>query len=301
MRVHRDWGTDGFKLEPIAPLVGPFVGRAFLETWWRHRGEGEPILAETDGALLAAHRGLGGVRLMGEADLIDYHSPLGAGVAGLLVDLVAFLPKGTPLSFDSLPGEAAQVVSQGLEQAGVAASVTPHEVAAVLDLSASYDEYLASLDKKERHEIRRKGRRFESVRGAPHLIDDTSLSGLAVFVAMHRTAPGEKGRFMTGEMEAFFADLLLVPGARLDFLVDGEGAAVAAGFGFQDERAYYLYNSAFDPGAGEASPGAVLLDRLIRRAIGERLSRFDLLKGDEAYKFRIGAQRRRLYLVEAST
>jgi CelD/BcsL family acetyltransferase involved in cellulose biosynthesis len=99
-------------------------------------------------------------------------------------------------------------------------------------------------------------------------------------------------------VEAFFSALLELPGTVLDFLVGGDGQALAAGFGFEDERAYYLYNSAYFPAAAEASPGAVLVDLLIGRAIEAGRSRFDLLKGDEAYKFRLGARPRPLYLLE---
>jgi len=301
MRTHDDWGTGGFGLAPLARNVGPFVLRAFLETWWRHRGEGEPMLVETHSAFLPLYVGPGGVRFMGEADLTDYHSPLGVGVEKLLAGLVVTLPQGTVLSFDSLPGEAAHSVRLGLEQAGLATSMEQHESTAVVDLPPSHDDYLASLDKKERHEIRRKLRRFETTCGPPRLVGDSSREALVAFAAMHRAASGDKGRFMTGEMETFFADLLCVDGARLDLLVDGAGNALAAGFGFQDEEAYYLYNSAFNPESGRVSPGAVLIDRLLRRAIGEGLLRFDFLKGDEAYKLRLGARPRPLYVVEACT
>jgi CelD/BcsL family acetyltransferase involved in cellulose biosynthesis len=73
---------------------------------------------------------------------------------------------------------------------------------------------------------------------------------------------------------------------------------VAAAFGFGDDRAYYLYNSAYDPGAAATSPGVVLVDLLVRRCLVEGLARLDLLKGDEVYKFRLGARARPLYAVE---
>ena len=36
------WDSPGFGLPPAAELVGPFPRRPFLDTWWRHRGTGEP-------------------------------------------------------------------------------------------------------------------------------------------------------------------------------------------------------------------------------------------------------------------
>jgi len=69
-------------------------------------------------------------------------------------------------------------------------------------------------------------------------------------------------------------------------------------FGFQDARAYYLYNSAYDTAAATSSPGVILVDLLVHRSITEGLARLDMLKGDEAYKFRLGARPRPLFAVE---
>ena len=100
-------------------------------------------------------------------------------------------------------------------------------------------------------------------------------------------------------MEAFFGSLLRAAGAVLDLLVAPNGTPVAAAFGFEATDSYYLYNSSFDPAAGHVSPGAVLVDRLIEAAIAAGRTRFDFLKGAEAYKFRMGAVERPLFAVEA--
>ena len=44
-----------------------------------------------------------------------------------------------------------------------------------------------------------------------------------------------------------------------------------------------------DPEARELSPGVVLLERLVRRAIERGKCRVDLLRGDEPYKYEWGA------------
>jgi CelD/BcsL family acetyltransferase involved in cellulose biosynthesis len=101
-------------------------------------------------------------------------------------------------------------------------------------------------------------------------------------------------------MERFFTDLTAAAGARIDVLCNEAGTPVASAYGFQDGSGYYLYNSAYEPDAADASPGIVLVTELIRRAIADGLAHFDFLKGDEVYKFRHGAQRRPLYLLEAT-
>jgi len=296
MRIHGDWSTGRFGLPAAASLVGPFAGRAFLETWWRHRGSGEALLVEDDGALLPLWRDGTVIRFLGEADLTDYHSPRGGEVRRLTSAFVSGLEIGDRMVLDSLPDEAAEPIEGGLRDAGLAPERSQHEVAAVLDLPERYEDYLGALSKKQRHEVRRKRRRFEAALGDPELVRDRGR--FAEFVSMHRAAPGEKGRFMTPQLEALFADLLEVPGACLDLLVVGE-QSVAAAFGFEAEDAYYLYNSSFAPGAASASPGVVLIDLLICQAIAAGRRRFDFLKGDETYKFRLGASRRPLWKLEA--
>ncbi len=302
MRVHDDWATPAFDLPPAAAGTGPFTGRELLRRWWEHRrpAGARLELVEGDAGLLPLCRADGAVGFLGEEDLFDYHSPLGAGVPELVAGYVDGLPAGTRVRFDSLPEAAAELVAKGLDHAGLAAEASQHEVTAVVDLPGDFEAYLAGLDAKQRHEVRRKERRFERMVGAPRLVTDTSPAGLAHFVRMHRQAPGEKGSFMTGPMAAFFASLLDVPGAKVDLLVsDGGGDPVAAAVGFATDGAYFLYNSAYDPAHAAASPGVVLLTELIRRAIERGAGRFDFLKGDEEYKFRLGAVRRPLYALEA--
>ena len=121
---------------------------------------------------------------------------------------------------------------------------------------------------------------------------------MAGFARLHRMAKGDKGRFMTERMQAFFADLEASAGAVVDFLGDPQSPAAAA-FGFEHGDAYYLYNSAYDPAASPHSPGIVLVASLIDAAIRSGKKRFDFLKGDEMYKTRLGAGRRTLYELTA--
>lgn len=301
VEIHGDWNTPAFDLPTVAPGAGPFPRRDFLHAWWRYRArEAQLLLVESPTGLMPLYSKEEKIRFLGGADLTDYHSPLGSEPDGLVAALVETLEPGTTVELDSLPAEAAAPLAEGLRRSGLVVRSEPHEVTAVVGLPASYDEWLESLDRKPRHEIRRKLGRFERAGRslAPRRLEGDEA--VSAFTSLHRKAPGKKGGFMDEAMERFFLALHRDVGGVVD-VVDGHGGhPLAAAFGFEDGEAYYLYNSAYDPNAADLSPGAVLVTGLIRRAIRSGLRTFDFLKGDERYKFRFGARRRPLFRVSAT-
>jgi CelD/BcsL family acetyltransferase involved in cellulose biosynthesis len=65
---------------------------------------------------------------------------------------------------------------------------------------------------------------------------------------------------------------------------------VAANFSLDYGDRIYLYNSGFDPGERELSAGLVLLAQNIEQAIQAGRTSFDMLRGDEPYKYRFAAK-----------
>ena len=292
---------EGFGLGAFAPRVGPFPMAEFLRAWWE---EVQPdaravIIAGGDGAL-PLMESAGVIQFMGDSDLTDYHSPLGQDVQGPVDILAAMIDRTTSLDLDSLPGEAATAIAASLSSTGLRPKASEQTVARVLQLPSSIDDYHLLIGKKERHELRRKRRRYEEQVGLATLRTDIGTGfGFDEFVRLHRLAPGDKGTFMTGERHRFFSRLAGQDGWRVDYL-ENDGAATACLFGWTDGADYYLYNSSFDPAFQSASPGQVLLAGMIEHAITEGWGVFDFLKGDESYKARLGAVPRQLFRVEAS-
>ena len=282
-----------------APNTGPFPFAPFLKTVWRHRDDRDADLrtavsAHGAVALAVTDRHVG---FAGQENLTDYHSPIGAEPVAILVEALDGL-SGRTFRFDSLPGEAATAVEEAVRKLGAEPTVTEHEMAAVLTLPQSFDDWLMGIGKKERHEVRRKRRRFEGEFG-PIEVVRAGVEQLEDFCVMHRTAPGDKGAFMTTAMEAYFADLLTDADGVIHLLIC-DGRPLAAAFGFETDDGYYYYNSAFEPDAAHASPGVVLFSTMIANQIERGAAVFDFLKGDETYKFRHGAEPRQLYLVEGT-
>jgi len=296
------WLTDSFNLPPIAPDIGPFPGRSWLETWWKHRGErsSELLIGDTGESLVVLVKEGDRVEFAGEPDLTDYHSPLGSASVPALTKLIEGLPGGSRLVLDSLPEEAADAVGRAVRSAGLTPVVEQHALAAVLTLPDTFDDYLTAIGKKERHELRRKRRKFDRDAGPSHVERRSGADAVALFADLHRRSFGDKGEFMTDDIEGFFLALHNEAGGVMDVLVDGSDRPASAIFSFEDQDGYYLYNSAFDPEMIHLSPGNVMLSHLIERAIDQGKRVFDFLKGDETYKFRLGASERPLFCVTAA-
>ena len=256
------------------------------------------MLAETENSLLPLTLHNNRLEFAGEGDLTDYHSPRGAATA--LTGVVADLPDDTAIYLDSLPEESATAVVAALQAAGLDPAIEQHAVTAVLELPATFDDYLAGLGKKERHELRRKRRRFDAELGTGRIERRSGRDAVALFANLHRQSDGAKGTFMTDAMERFFLDLHTKADGVIDVLLDGSDRPAAAIFSFEDAAGFYLYNSAFEPDLRNLSPGNVVLSHLIERSVAEQKQVFDFLKGDEPYKFRLGAEPRPLFALAAT-
>lgn len=299
MTLPTDAPFDVSELEPLAPAVGPFAELGFLRAVTSFVDEALEVIGDDRGAILVT-RSDGIIRMAGHPDLTDYHSPMGESLDSVVSRLADERANGWALDFDSLPIEAAEPLGTALRSVGCDVSPEQHTVSAVLRLPGTFDDYLAMLSKKQRHEVRRKRRRYEDVLG--EVIHETHPEpgwAFEEFVRLHRLADGAKGDFMTPEREEFFRTLMAIEGWRIDVLrVPGTDRASAALFSYSDRSGVYLYNSSYDPELGDASPGIAIVGTMIETAIDEGLPRFDFLKGDEVYKFRLGAEERPLFRLE---
>jgi CelD/BcsL family acetyltransferase involved in cellulose biosynthesis len=306
--VARDW-TPIVESDPDATV---FHTPRYLKPYWEEFGDGRLQIAIVrrggeDLAAAAFELRDDHVTWLGGSDVTDYMGPVGlpdvrGAAAKELMTAVAGRQDWRVADLAGLPTRSAWLAAlgRGAEDAGLAVEVAEDGVAPFLRLPRSFDEYLARLSGKLRHELRRKDRRLRSAFPDVHLVDvapEAIADGLDRFVGLHRSSPGEKGRFMVLGMELFFrrlADVLLPAGIlRLAFLEAGS-TTLAGAIGFRDGDRFLLYNSAYDHAHRDVSPGVVLVTELIRSAIEEGRAGFDLLKGDLPYKYRFGARPRRI-------
>lgn len=195
-----------------------------------------------------------------------------------------------------------------LRSHGFEVTTKQQEVCPVIELPDTWEAYLESLDKKQRHEIRRKLRRAESDPGELdwYIVDESHTIEQEVdrFLALMSASQHEKAGFLQDAQNVmFFRKLIPVVHQngwlQLSFLrVNGIAAATYLNFVYN--RRVLVYNSGLTPGEyGHLSPGIVLLAYNIRYAIENGYEIFDFLRGDETYKYRMGGKDTRVYMLRA--
>ncbi|MFP4321301.1 MAG: GNAT family N-acetyltransferase [Anaerolineales bacterium] len=247
------------------------------------------------------------VRSIGCVDVTDYLEPIlhAEYIEPALEALAAYTAQQhaqfNMLDFCNIPASAPVLEHWPaiLRQNGFDVDIQQQDVCPVIPLPGSWDDYLQQLNKKQRHEIRRKMRRLKGL-GAEvtwaYITEQDDLSAaLERFFALMRRSSAEKEQFLQNSAHVdFFRRVIpaLQAGGwlKLSFLqLDGQDAAAYIAFDY-DNRVL-LYNSGHDPDIyPEVSPGIMLLSYIIEDAIDAGRSAFDFLRGDEEYKYRMGGQ-----------
>ena len=305
----------------------PFLRHEYLRAWWSSLGGGEwasaelrivtsrdassrlvglaPLMRLTGGDGPRLHL-LGSFEISDYLDLIVPPAQAESFVRGLL-DFLGDEPDGSWQALDLYNLRAAspirRLVLETAEGRGWRATEEPLQPCPAITLPRSWEEYLQSLDKKQRHELRRKMRRAAAHSPAVEMrwIDqgEDLESATQAFLELMRLDP-QKSRFLTEAMEVAFrrlaAEAKQGDWLRLAFLE--VGGDPAAGYLFFDYRnRLWIYNSCLNPAFSELSPGWVLTGLLIQWAIEQGREVFDFLRGGEDYKYRLGGVADSIYRV----
>jgi len=199
-----------------------------------------------------------------------------------------------------------------LEENGLTATVEQNEVCPIIPLPETFDAYLDNvMDSKQGREVRRKMRKAEGYSAQMgslswYIVDDTHdiNAELKKFMALMASSHPEKAAFLQDPQHVKFFESVM-PALRdkgwlqLNFLViDGEPAATYLNFDY--ENMILVYNSGLNPNKfSHLSPGIVLLTYNIQHAIEQGRRVFDFLRGNENYKYRMGAQDAPIYRITA--
>ena len=175
------------------------------------------------------------------------------------------------------------------------------DVSLELELPSTWDEYLASLTGKQRHEVRRKLRRLWEMGDVDyHIVEDSVAvhDVMDTFLKLFSESREDKATFMTAQMESFFRSLAntMAEAGLLRFGIlelDTLPAAMVMYFDYND--CVYLYNSGYNPRYSVLSVGLLCKVLCIKDSIQRGRKRFDFLKGREPYKYHLGGREIPLY------
>ena len=299
-----------------------FLTYEWQTVWWEHLGSGELwivafrcaatnqlvgiaplyLVHETDGI----HAGKTALHLVGCIEVSDYLDLIIAKgwEQPVYVGLMAWLysddaPAWDALDLCNLPQDSLtySFFPEACDHTRCEVQVLKEDTDPQFRLTLHFEPYLQEqVDKKQRHEIRRKQRRAERETEAQFTLvgpQDNLIAEMDDFAALQRASREDKAEFMTPAMRRFFtamAQRLQAAGwLRLTFLsLNGEKAAALLSFEYNGH--YLLYNSGYDPEAyAQLSPGWVLLAYVIQYAIAAGCKVFDFMQGDEEYKYRFGS------------
>ncbi|MEW6287502.1 MAG: GNAT family N-acetyltransferase [Chloroflexota bacterium] len=298
----------------------PFSRYEYLSEWWKTRGGGEwknPCLAllsawENEQLLgiaplfLHEYEGQQTLLLIGSIEISDYldlivrEADLMRFLPALLDFLASSLPEAwsaldwynLPDASPTLPALRAEVERRGWHYHEEIYRPTPR-----IPLNCSFEEYLTRIDKKQRHEIRRKMRRAaESGRVRFYVVDKNADIGpeLEAFFHLMVQEPN-KALFLRDVMRDQMSRSIRAAHEYgylwLGFLeVDGVKAAASLNFDYNNKL--WGYNSGLSRDFMELSPGWVLLAHTIEWCCENGRYEFDFMRGDEEYKYRFGGVNR---------
>jgi len=321
--LHKDFSE--FSAESWNALVEqsstdtPFSRYEYLSEWWKTLGGGEwqnaelILVSATENdqligiapLFIADYNGQRALMLVGSIEISDYldlivrEQELPRFLSGLLDFLASTLQPAdnwSALDWYNLPDSSATLAALKAEseKRGWSYHEEIYRPTPRIPLNGSFEEYLARIDKKQRHEIRRKMRRaaesekhvrFTIVNGTQDI--DSEINA---FFDLMVQDPGKEDFLhpaMREQMTVTIQNAHSQGYLWLAFL-EVDGAKTAASLNFDYKNKLWGYNSGVSREHMELSPGWILLAHTIQWCCENGRYEFDFMRGDEEYKYRFG-------------
>ena len=298
----------------------PFLRYEYQQAWWEHRGGGEwknaqlILVTAREGERLVGIAPLfiaeyeeqpalllnGSIEISDYLDLIVRKDDHANFVTGLLDYLASALADNwSKLDWYNLPDDSPTLAAlkAEAEKRGWAHLEEIYRPTPRVAFTGDFEEYLSRIDKKQRHELRRKMRRAEE-------------SGRVKFTIIPKEVDIEP------ELETFFHLMIQDPN-KASFLkevmrdqmstslraahdygylwlafLEVDGVKAAASLNFDYKGKLWGYNSGVSRDHMELSPGWVLMGHVFQWCCENGRYEFDFMRGDEDYKYRLGGVNR---------
>lgn len=178
------------------------------------------------------------------------------------------------------------------------------DVCPYISLPATWEEYLSTLSKKSRYNIRKKRRILDAAhKNRFYIISDArALEGaMESSVQLHKKRMEMKriksfsttDKFWAFQLEVakkFFKQQRLFLG-----IMEVNGSPVASQYGFSIDNKIFHYQTGFDPHYHKYSLGLVSIGHMIENAIKGGFGEYDFLRGKEDYKFHWTKNQREIF------
>jgi CelD/BcsL family acetyltransferase involved in cellulose biosynthesis len=167
----------------------------------------------------------------------------------------------------------------------------------------TWPSYLAALGSQHRYNFQRRLKNLHKqfdVRFEPARTEAERAEALRILIALHHMRWGERGGsdgLHTPSLLSFheeFSRLAFARGWLRLFVLRLDGKPAAALYGLRYGRVFYFFQSGFDAAYAKESVGLVTMGLAIKSALEEGAEEYDLLHGDEGYKFQWARETRDL-------
>jgi CelD/BcsL family acetyltransferase involved in cellulose biosynthesis len=171
----------------------------------------------------------------------------------------------------------------------------------------TWDSYLETLGRAHRANLRR---RLRQAHGKFDLVfaraetNEERRAALQALIRLHLARWRDRGvseAFATPALVAFHDEvtaLALARGWLRLYVLALDTVPVASLYGLRYGRTFSFYQSGFDPAFARWSVGLITMALAIQQAIAEGADEYDMLHGDEAYKFLWAREQRELSRLE---
>ncbi|MBI5619780.1 GNAT family N-acetyltransferase [Candidatus Gottesmanbacteria bacterium] len=272
-------------------IHAPFFTYQWHELWYEVLGKDwQPYVLVVDDVIIAPFaRKDDEVIFSGGEEISDYQDLIGPDEKKIDVwkQLLEFLKRDgvTSIRLRNVPQSSPTVpFFQQLPNA----TVTQEDTTPLMHLPSSWEAYVESLPYKNRHELRRKIRKFEREHTNVQIIESSNPPQDSNTLLLLMRKDKKKTAFLTPEMTLFFQKLAEVFKDSISLLVlTMENEPAAATLSFIHNEASLLYNSGFDKTCCP-NAGWYLKAMSIKKAIEKSLKQYNFLQGSEPYKYDLG-------------
>ncbi len=287
------WPAYWQKIEEKNRVRLPFCSSTWHQLWLDVFGKGwEPFILLVNNSLIAPFARKGNlINFSGGKEIADYLDIIGPEneKPSAWHEIIKYCRDLgiTNLEFLNIPENSATIEFFNKLKSNKVV-IEKEDTTPLISLPDSWDKYLLMLDRHNRHELRRKMKRFEIAFPKIDFIESLNPNHDVLSLINLMKLNSDKKIFLTKDMEIFFRKLPeTFPKSLKLFYLAVDDRKIAVLLSFISDKTLLTYNSGYNklnyPGAG-----FYLKAKSIRWAIENGFKEYNFLQGNERYKYELG-------------